>query len=61
MARGSNFELLTQLLLSRDFSYGTFEQFQRCENLSDEVGRMLTATITSLKVKHTAEKSEKSS
>jgi four helix bundle protein len=61
MARGSNFELLTQLLLSRDLGYGSSEQFQRCENLSEEVSRMLNATITSLKAKHAADKTQKPS
>ncbi len=56
MARGSNFELITQLLLSRDFGYCSSEHFDTCEGLSDEVGRMLNATITSLKARHLAEK-----
>jgi len=56
MARGSNFELLTQLLLARDFGYCSLEHFVTCEGLCDEVGRMLNATITSLKARHAAEK-----
>jgi four helix bundle protein len=59
MARGSNFELLTQLLLSRDLGYGTPQHLQTCEGLCDEVSRMLNATITSLKAKHAATKNPK--
>ncbi len=56
MARGSHFELVTQLLLSRDLGYGSFEHFEKCEGLCDEVGRMLNATITSLNLKHKSDK-----
>ena len=59
-ARGSTFELQTQLLLARNFGYSSADQFEACEGLSDEVGRMLNATLISLKRRYAAEKSQKS-
>jgi len=58
-ARGSTFELQTQLMLARDFGYGATEQFKRCEGLCDEVGRMLNTTLNSLKRRYAAEKNQK--
>jgi four helix bundle protein len=59
-ARGSTFELQTQLMLARDFGYGAVEQFSLCEGLCDEVGRMLNTTLNSLKRRYAVEKNQKS-
>ncbi|MEE3453345.1 four helix bundle protein [Dialister sp.] len=50
-ARGSNSELLTQLLLTVRMGYFTKEQITPAVNLSNRVGQMLTSYIASLKSK----------
>ena len=42
-AEGSNCELQTQLLISRELGFGDEEACETVETLSNEVGRMLTA------------------
>ena len=49
MARGSNFELQTQLTIARQLGIGDAGQISMAEDLSEEVGRMIFATIRSLK------------
>jgi four helix bundle protein len=51
IAKGSNAELLTQLLLCTDFSYVTDEQTAEAILLSKKVNRLLTGLIRSLKNK----------
>jgi four helix bundle protein len=43
VARGSNFEVQTQLVLSRRLKYGSAERLTLCEGLSVEVEKMLVA------------------
>jgi len=49
MARGSNFEVQTQLTIARELQYGSPELLLAADSLSDEVGRMLFAIIDKLK------------
>ena len=51
VARGSKFELETQILICERLHYITAEQAQQALAISDEVGRMLNALIRSLKAK----------
>ena len=48
IARGSHFELQTQLTIV-ELGFGGAAQISVAENLSEEVGRMIFATIRSLK------------
>ncbi|HEY5381513.1 MAG TPA: four helix bundle protein [Acidobacteriaceae bacterium] len=48
MARGSNYEVQTQLVIAERLGYGTDERRVLCQSLSVEVGKMLNATVTSL-------------
>lgn len=47
-ARGSNSEVQTQLVLSRELGYGLTAGLQRCEDLSVEVGKMLNGLMKRL-------------
>jgi four helix bundle protein len=49
MARGSNFEVQTQLTIARELKFGSPELLLAAEGLSDEVGRMLFSIIDKLK------------
>ena len=49
IARGSNFELQTQLEIARALKFGNPKQLDEAEGLSHEVGKMLYATLESLK------------
>jgi four helix bundle protein len=60
VARGSSFEVQTQIQLARNVGYGASGQLDQCDGLCDEVGRMLNATVRSLKVKSAAERASKS-
>ena len=51
VARGSAFELQTQLQIAKELGYGDPKQLAQAESLSEEVGRMIFATITSLRKK----------
>jgi four helix bundle protein len=48
-ARGSSFEVQTQLLIARELGYGPHELSTKCEGLCNEVGKMLNATLSSLR------------
>jgi four helix bundle protein len=48
MARGSNFEVQTQLVMARELEYGEAEVVQRCDEISLEVGKMLNGLLKSL-------------
>jgi four helix bundle protein len=49
VARGSNFELQTQLEIARALEIGNPELLNEAESLSHEVGKMLYATLESIK------------
>jgi four helix bundle protein len=49
MARGSNFEVQTQLAIARELGYGSSESLGIAEGLSEEVSKMLYALIEKLK------------
>jgi len=51
VARGSAFELQTQLQIAKELGYGDPKQLAQAESLSEEVGRMIFSTITSLRKK----------
>ncbi len=51
IAKGSNAELITQLLLCVDFGYLTEEQIHYARQLSYKVAQLLSALIRSLKSK----------
>lgn len=48
IARGSNFEVQSQLEVARALEFGNCKQIDQAERLSHEVGKMLYATIESL-------------
>ena len=48
MARGSKYELETQLLICEKLNYLTKEQISKAMNLSEEIGRMLNVLIAKL-------------
>ena len=48
-ARGSNCELQTQLLISRELAFGTPSSFETSDRLSADVSRLLVAMIQKLK------------
>ena len=47
-ARGSDFELQTQLIISKALGFGLEETFQLAEELAQEVSRMLVAIMHKL-------------
>jgi four helix bundle protein len=49
MARGSNFEVQTQLTIARELGYGDAEVQEDAQNLSEQVSRMLHAILDKLK------------
>jgi four helix bundle protein len=49
IARGSNCEVQTQLTIARELGYGLKEALTKTEELSLEVGRMLTSILRKLK------------
>ena len=49
IARGSNFELQTQLEIARALDFGNPKLLDDAEGLSHEVGKMLYATLESMK------------
>jgi four helix bundle protein len=48
MARGSNYEVQTQLAVARELAYAEHDAISGCERLSDEVARMLNSMLVSL-------------
>ncbi len=48
MARGSNLEIQTQLVIAGQLSFGDQQQLKTCEGLSNEVARMLVALMKSI-------------
>jgi len=51
LAQGSNYEVQTQLLVAKRLFMGEPELLRKAENLSIEVGKMLSAFIASLSPK----------
>ena len=49
IARASNFELQTQLQIARELEMGSPKLVDEAEGLSHEVGKMIFATLNSLK------------
>ncbi|HWA93787.1 MAG TPA: four helix bundle protein [Terracidiphilus sp.] len=45
IARGSNFELQTQLEIARELQFGSRDELDRSEALSHEVGKMIFAIL----------------
>jgi four helix bundle protein len=50
-ARGSNYEIATQITIARELGFGSEEALRRCEDLCLEVTRMLGAMIGGLRKK----------
>ena len=48
MARGSNSEVQTQLVIAGELGYGNGEALKKAEALSIEVGKMLLAMLRKL-------------
>jgi four helix bundle protein len=48
MARGSNSEVQTQLVIARELGYGSPQSLETAEGLSNEVGKMLAAILRGL-------------
>jgi four helix bundle protein len=48
MARGSNAEVQTQLIISRELGFGIPEHLTQAEGLSEEVARMLVSILQKL-------------
>jgi len=48
IARGSSFELQTQLTIARELGFGDPEQLREAESICDEIGRMLFGVIQAL-------------
>jgi len=48
MARGSNMEVQTHLDISKELGFGDREALNRCEGLSQEIGKMLVAIMNKL-------------
>ena len=51
-ARGSNFELQTQLTIAEGLGFGADEARRRASELASEVGRMLVAMMSKLPASH---------
>jgi four helix bundle protein len=49
IARGSNFEVQTQLMIANKLHYGSNPGLMECNRLSEEAGRMLNAWVNFLK------------
>jgi four helix bundle protein len=52
IARGSSFELQTQLTIAKELGFGDIEQMREAEATCDEIGRMLFGVIQALGAKH---------
>lgn len=51
IARGSTFEVQSQLILASDLGLADADAISRCECLCDEIGKMLFATLSTLRSK----------
>jgi four helix bundle protein len=48
IARGSSFEIETQILIAKELGFADAARFEEVEKLSDEVGKMLTGLVKKL-------------
>ena len=48
MARGSNLEVQTQLVIAKELGFGDTEKLKNADSLSQEVGKMLAAILNRL-------------
>ena len=48
MARGSNSEVQTQLVIARELGFGSSQLLDIAEGLSNEVGKMMAAILRNL-------------
>jgi four helix bundle protein len=48
MARGSNSEVQTQLVIARELGFGSPQELDEAEGLSNEAGKMLASILRSL-------------
>ncbi len=48
MVRGSNSEVQTQLIIARELGFGSPQEFDRAEGLSNEVGKMMASLLRNL-------------
>ena len=48
MARGSNSEVQTQLVIARELGFGSLQALDKAEGLSNEVGKMMAAILRNL-------------
>jgi four helix bundle protein len=48
MARGSNLEVQTQLVIAKELGFGDTEKLKNADGLSHEVGKMLVAILNKL-------------
>jgi four helix bundle protein len=48
MARGSNSEVQTQLVIARELGFGSLQAVDKAEGLSNEVGKMMAAILRNL-------------
>ena len=48
MARGSNSEVQTQLVIARELGFGSPQALDNAEGLSNEVGKMMAAILRNL-------------
>jgi four helix bundle protein len=51
MARGSNFELQTQIEIARKLGFGELETLEEAEALSFKVGKMISSVLNAIKDK----------
>jgi four helix bundle protein len=51
IARGSNFELQTQLEIARALGFGDYKMLDEAEGLSFEVGKMISGILNAIKDK----------
>jgi four helix bundle protein len=51
VARGSSFELQTQLTIARELGFGDLEQLEEADATCNEIGRMLFGAIQALNAK----------
>jgi len=48
MARGSNSEVQTQLVIARELGYGSVVELNKADGLSEEVAKMLVSLLQKL-------------
>lgn len=48
IARGSNLEVQTQIIIARELGFGEVQALNKAESLSNEVSRMLVALMRSI-------------